>query len=154
MKEKHSTRTLSLVVIHRVRFKETCKEVHYHSRRDETQKKPSILVVFPPVFPFYWVPPLLLKYIFTPPNYATTIIGLEPCALIAEYHHFTLRWSISYWDLLKSLYFADTTERGDRGWKEAQRQGEDRVTLWITLIPWWITMIPMCSNGTGPQVVG
>jgi hypothetical protein len=23
----------------------------------------------------------------------------------------------------------DTTERGVRGWKEAQRQGEDRVTL-------------------------
>jgi hypothetical protein len=23
----------------------------------------------------------------------------------------------------------DTTERGDRGWKEAQRQGEDRVTF-------------------------
>jgi hypothetical protein len=32
---------------------------------------------------------------------------------------------ISYWDLLKFLYFADTTERGDRGWKEAQRQGEE-----------------------------
>ncbi len=43
--------------------------------------------------------------------------------------------SSSYWDLLKGLYFADTTERGDRGWKEeAQRQGEDRVTLRITLI--------------------
>jgi hypothetical protein len=49
--------------------------------------------------------------------------------------------SISYWvaafhaeDLLKCLYFADTTEREDRGWKEAQRQGEERVTLQITLI--------------------
>jgi hypothetical protein len=29
----------------------------------------------------------------------------------------------------------DTIERGDRGWKEAQRQGEDRVTLLtITLL--------------------
>jgi hypothetical protein len=27
----------------------------------------------------------------------------------------------------------DTTERGDRGWKEAQREGENRVTLRITL---------------------
>jgi hypothetical protein len=26
--------------------------------------------------------------------------------------------SISYWDWLKCLYFADTTERGDRGWKK------------------------------------
>jgi hypothetical protein len=36
------------------------------------------------------------------------------------------------WDLIKCPYFADTTERGDKGWNEAQRQGEDRVTLWIT----------------------
>ncbi len=27
----------------------------------------------------------------------------------------------------------DTTERGDRGWKQAQRHGEDRVTLQIIL---------------------
>jgi hypothetical protein len=38
-----------------------------------------------------------------------------------------LSMSISYWDLLTRLYFADTTERGDREWKEAQRQGDDRV---------------------------
>jgi hypothetical protein len=43
--------------------------------------------------------------------------------------------SISYCDLFKCLYFADTTKRGDRGGeKEAQRQGEDRVTSQITLI--------------------
>jgi hypothetical protein len=35
---------------------------------------------------------------------------------------------------MKCLYFADTTEREDRGRKEAQRQGEDRVTLRITLL--------------------
>jgi hypothetical protein len=29
----------------------------------------------------------------------------------------------------------DTTERGEKGWQEAQRQGEDRVTLQITLLP-------------------
>jgi hypothetical protein len=43
--------------------------------------------------------------------------------------------SFSYWDLLKCPYFADTTERGDRGWKEAQRQGyftdNSIVTLWL-----------------------
>jgi hypothetical protein len=42
--------------------------------------------------------------------------------------------SISYWDLMKFPYFSDTTKKGFRGWKEAQRQGEDRVTLPISLI--------------------
>ncbi len=64
----------------------------------------------------------------------TTIISLETCALNAEFEHFLLRCSISYWDLIKCPYFADTTERGDGGWKEAQTQGEDRVTLRITLL--------------------
>ncbi len=41
--------------------------------------------------------------------------------------------SISSWNLLKCLYSANTTERGDRRWKEAQRRGEERVTLRITL---------------------
>jgi hypothetical protein len=40
-----------------------------------------------------------------------------------------LSFSISYPDLIKLLYFADLTQRGDRGLKEAQRQGEDRMTL-------------------------
>ncbi len=33
-------------------------------------------------------------------------------------------FSISYWDLIKFPYIADTTERGDRRWKQAQRQGD------------------------------
>jgi hypothetical protein len=36
-----------------------------------------------------------------------------------------LSFRISYWNLVRFPYFADTTERGDRRWKEAQRQGED-----------------------------
>ncbi len=32
-----------------------------------------------------------------------------------------LSFCISYWDSIKVPYFADTIERGDRGWKEAQR---------------------------------
>ncbi len=40
--------------------------------------------------------------------------------------------SINYGD--KMSFFANTIERGDRGWKEAQRQGEDRVPLRITQI--------------------
>ncbi len=34
-----------------------------------------------------------------------------------------LSFGISFWDLLKCLHFANTIERGDRGWKEAQRHG-------------------------------
>jgi hypothetical protein len=66
-------------------------------------------------------------YIFTAPTCTITIITLEPCALKC--------W-VSYWDLIKFHYFAYTTERGDRirGWKQAQRQGEDRVTLQINSI--------------------
>ncbi len=44
-----------------------------------------------------------------------------------------LSFSISCWDLIKFPYFADISERGDRGWKNAQRQGEDKVTLLIIL---------------------
>jgi hypothetical protein len=36
-----------------------------------------------------------------------------------------LSFSILYWDLIKFHYFADTTtERGDTGWKQAQRKGD------------------------------
>jgi hypothetical protein len=41
---------------------------------------------------------------------------------------------VSYWDLITCPYFVDTTERGDRRWKEALRQGENGVILRITLI--------------------
>jgi hypothetical protein len=45
-----------------------------------------------------------------------------------------LSFNISYMDLIKFPYFVDTTKKGDNGWKEAQRQGENMVTLQITLI--------------------
>jgi hypothetical protein len=38
-------------------------------------------------------------------------------------------FSMSYPDLIKFPYFVDLTQRGDRGWKEAQKEGEERVTL-------------------------
>ncbi len=94
-------------------------------------RKPSILVT-------NWVSSCLSFFlgtftaatcICTAPNYTTTIISLEPCALNAGYQHFILRF-------IKMSLLSDTTERGYRGWKEAQRQGEDRVTLPITLISW------------------
>jgi hypothetical protein len=43
-------------------------------------------------------------------------------------------FDISYWDLIKFPYFADTTKRGVRGWKRGWRQGEERVTLQISLV--------------------
>ncbi len=87
-------------------------------------RKPSIFVVncVPSHLSFFRSASTAATYIFSAPNCTTTIISLEPCALNGEF-------SISY---LKYLYFADTNERGDRGWKEAQRQGEDRVILRIT----------------------
>jgi hypothetical protein len=45
-----------------------------------------------------------------------------------------LNFSISYPGLIKFPYFAVLTQRGDREWKEAQREGGDRVTLRKTLI--------------------
>jgi len=86
-------------------------------------------------------------YIFTAPKCTTIIVSLEPCALNAEFQHLILSCSISYSDLIKYLYFADTVERGDRAWKEAERQGEDRVTLQITLIEnwYWLLVFPRVS---------
>jgi hypothetical protein len=57
------------------------------------------------------------------------------CALNAEFQHFILSCSISYWDLIKTtLLYQYQLKQGILGWKEAQRQGDNRVTLWITLI--------------------
>jgi hypothetical protein len=62
-------------------------------------------------------------YIFTDRNFRTTIIILEPRALNVEFEYFRLSCSILYWDLIKCLHFADTTERGDRGWKGDSKRG-------------------------------
>ncbi len=113
--------------LHRVGFKKKGAKKCISIQGGMKLRKPSILVV-------NWVSSCLsfllsastaATYIFTAPICTTTIISLELCALNAEFKHFILRLN---------LYFADTTERGDRGWHEAQRQMEDRVTLCITLI--------------------
>jgi hypothetical protein len=57
-------------------------------------------------------------YIFTTPNCTTTIFSLGPRALNAEFQHFILRFNKN-----GSFTLVIATERGDRGWKEAQRQG-------------------------------
>jgi len=43
-------------------------------------------------------------------------------------------FKISYWDSIKFPYFTNTTERRDRGWKQAQIEAEDRVSLRWTLM--------------------
>jgi hypothetical protein len=60
-------------------------------------------------------------YSFTAPTYTTARIT----------------FSISYPAFKKIPYFVDPTLRGGRGWKEAQRQGQDKVTLRKTLLPRW-----------------
>jgi hypothetical protein len=105
-------------------------------------KKPSVLVVnwVSSCLSFFLSASTAASYIFTSLNYTIAIISLGPRALNAEFQHFIVSCNISYWDLVKYLYFVDITERGDRGWKEAQRQGEDRVNLLITLMNsflWW-----------------
>ncbi len=101
---------------------------------DDTQKTINFggKLSFILCFFFSWAPPMPATYIFTACIYATTIIDFESRALNAEFRYFVLSCSISYWDLIKCLYFVDITERGDRGWMDAERQGEDRVTLQIT----------------------
>jgi hypothetical protein len=62
-------------------------------------------------------------YIFSAPICTTAIITVEPCALNAEFHHFTLRFnkiSFTLWMPLKE---------GIGGEKQAQRGGENRVSL-------------------------
>jgi len=47
-----------------------------------------------------------------------------------------LNFNILYPDLIKFYYFADTTERGVWGWKEAQKQGEfvDNSIIWVGML--------------------
>jgi len=75
-----------------------------------------------------------VTYIFTAPTCTTIIITLKPCAFDAEFQHFILR-------LNKISLLWGHTERGDRGWKQARREGEDRVTFWIILIFHFISFL-------------
>jgi hypothetical protein len=89
-------------------------------------RKPSILVVnwISSCLSFFLSASTATTYIFTAPNCTITIISQKPCALSAEYQRFIVSCSISYWDLLKCLYFADTTQRGAKG---GERRPKDRV---------------------------
>jgi len=84
--------------------------------------KPS----FHPLFPFSWALPPLLGYIYF------------HCSYLYNYYNYsrTLCIKCRYWDLIKFLYFVGyhSMNEGIAGWKQAQRQGEGRVTLGITLL--------------------
>ncbi len=55
-------------------------------------------------------------YIYFPHSYMYNYYNyLEPCALNANFQHFIPKW------YKKLPYFADLTQSGDRGWKQAQR---------------------------------
>jgi hypothetical protein len=65
------------------------------------------------------------------------ILRFSKISLLCRYHWKRAQslqyWdcSISYWDLVKFLYFADTTESEGIG---GERRPKDRVTFWISLI--------------------
>jgi len=119
--EKNNTRTLSLIIHTGWDF---CK-MDINIQRGMKLRKPSILIVnrVSSCLSFFLSASTAATYIFNAPNCTTPIISLESCAL------FCWVFSISYWDLLKCLYFADSTERGERVWREAQRQGEESMFL-------------------------
>jgi hypothetical protein len=92
--------------------KKNSKKVHQHSTGDETQKT----INFGGKLSF------IVSFLF-PERRHCCYIYFKPRALNAEFQHFIVSCSVSYWDSIKCLHFVDTSERGDRGWKEAQRQG-------------------------------
>jgi hypothetical protein len=49
-----------------------------------------------------------------------------------------MSFSISYWDLIKFPYYADTTKRG------GERQGEDKVTLYR--LSYFLLILVLTSN--------
>jgi hypothetical protein len=67
-------------------------------------------------------------YIFIFHTCTIIIITLEPCALKIEFQHFILRF---YFILFFCKYH---WEKWDKGWKQAQKHSEVRVTLWRGLI--------------------
>jgi hypothetical protein len=103
-------------------------------------RKPSILVVnwVSSCLSFFLNTSTAAIYIFTDPNITTTVISLEPCCIkcwVSAFHtelqHFMLRFHKNVFTL--RIQFKE----GKGGWNQAQRQGEDRVTLQITLMCHW-----------------
>jgi hypothetical protein len=57
-----------------------------------------------------------------------------------------LSFSISYLDLIKFPYLADLTQKGNRGWKEAQRQGEHKIILRKNLLLLFFGVVHLALN--------
>jgi hypothetical protein len=130
---KDNTSTLSLV-IHRVRLKKKLAKKYISIQGGVKLRKPSFSWVSHCISVFSWAPPLLLHRFSLLLLVQVTIIPLEPCALNAEIQHFVLSFSISYRDLIKFPYFADTTKRG------VKRRPNERVK------PGWLYGYLYCNQ--------
>jgi len=117
------------IIRHQTRNSLWMKICTKRSNRDEISFSSNFggKLQFHAVFLFYSWPPPLLLHIFSLllPVQLGTMITLEPLCTECEFQHFILRFNKIY----IYIYLADTTEREDKGWKHAQRQGEDTVTL-------------------------
>jgi hypothetical protein len=126
---KYGTSTLSLVQ-NQVRFWKTSKKSTLTFNGGSNWKMHHFLCqteFYPVLTPSFLFPERLrCYYIYFHCSYMYNYYNyLEPCALNAE---------TPYPNLIKFPYFADLTQRGDRGWKEAPRQGEDKMNLKKTLV--------------------
>ncbi len=103
------------------------------------QAESFIIMSWPRPLSYFMSTSTLLAYIFTAPTCTTTIITLKPCALYAEFQHCIPKFYI------KLPYFADLTQRGDRGWQEAQRQGDlkenSTIAIYICLFQWYFVWL-------------
>jgi hypothetical protein len=142
--EKYSTRTLSLVQ-NRLTFLRKLRKSTLAFMGGETQKSTILFcgklsfILFWPLFPFSWAPPLLLTYIFTSPTCTTTIISLGPCKLNAEFQH-----SIPRFNKISLRWGPHSKER-----MGVERTPKSRVTLWRTLF--WPPLGSNCQNMAIPE---
>jgi hypothetical protein len=87
-------------------------------------------LVFPPILMVNWVSSYLSFFL----SASTSCYIYFHCSYLDNYYNYSWTLCIKCWDIVKFPYFAAITERGDSGWKQAQREGEDRVTLQIIVL--------------------
>jgi hypothetical protein len=91
----------------------------------------------------FWVSPYLSFSLSAPERLHCCYIDFH-CSDLYSYYNSSRTLCIKCWDsafrtefqhfILRFPYFTDTTKRGVRRWKTGWRQGEDRVTLRISLM--------------------
>jgi hypothetical protein len=123
-------RTLSSVN-NRVKFENNLQKKNINIQGGLKFRKPSTLLV-------NWVSSWLSFVLSS--SIAVTYI-FTACTCIPSYYRYSETLCIKFWvsafhtqDLIKFPYFTDNTESGVWWWKEAQTQGEDMVTLRISLL--------------------